>query len=91
MNFNEKEMQFIEKCPRCQSMSCTTDLSSDEQKTKCNSCGHESGINSFRDHEKMEKPQPNGRLIDNFGRRGMKDPEEVSRRIQLLKGLDINL
>ena len=54
-----KEMEFVEKCPRCKSMSCSTDLSSDDRKTKCNSCGFEGNISSFREHQKKEYPQPN--------------------------------
>lgn len=86
-----KEMEFFEKCPRCKSMSCTTELSSDDRKTKCSSCGFEGNILKFREHEGEEHPQPNKRPIDDFGKKGFKDYEQISKKIRLLKDLDINL
>ena len=86
-----KEMEFMEICPKCNSMSCTTDLSSDDRKTKCNSCGFEGNISRFREHEGKEPSQEPIQQRDQFGRKRFLDPTEESKRIQLLKKLDIEL
>lgn len=81
------EMEMYEKCPRCGSLSCTTELSTEDRTTKCSSCGFEGNITRFREHKGYELPKnpiPN----DLFGRKQLR-PEDESRKIQLLNKLDI--
>lgn len=88
MELDAREMEMYEKCPRCGSLSCTTELSTEDRKTKCTSCGFEGNISTFREHKGFEVPKviPN----DMFGRK-LLGPEEESRKIQLLKRLDIEM
>jgi ribosomal protein L37E len=87
--FSSKEMEMYEKCPRCGSLSCTTELSTDDRKTKCGSCGFEGNVTKFREHKGFELPKTD-KPVDLLGRK-MQDPEEESRKIELLKRLDIQL
>jgi ribosomal protein L37E len=90
MEFNHQEMQTFEKCPRCGSLSCVTELSTSDRKTKCSSCGFEGNVLAFREHHNIELPVDNKRPPDMFGRKQIQDPEEASRRLELLKRLDIH-
>lgn len=91
MELDAREMETYEKCPRCGSLSCMTELSSDDRKTKCSSCGYEGNISVFREHHSIETPQTPKIPIDMFGKKGFKNPEDASYKETLLKRLDIRL
>jgi len=89
MEFNQQQMETFEQCPRCKTLSCETELSTSDRKTKCSACGYEGSISKFREHHSQEHPQTPKTPIDLFGRKGIADPEEASRREELIKRLDI--
>ena len=87
MEFDAREMEFYEKCPRCSSLSCSTDLSTDDRKTKCSSCGFEGNISTFRDHSHIETPKIT-KPVDLMGK-PLQNPEDASYKETLIKRLDI--
>ena len=88
MEFDAREMQMYEKCPRCGSLSCTTELSTSDRKTKCSSCGFEGNITTFREHKGIEVPKNPSKPRDEFGKE-LLSPEKLSQRIKILDELNL--
>lgn len=83
------EMELYEKCPRCGSMSCETDLSTDDRKTNCSSCGFSGNISTFREHKGFEKPKHSGKPTDFFGNKILSS-DKLSERITMLDKMGLN-
>lgn len=89
MELGSREMQMYEKCPRCGSLSCETDLSTDNRNTTCSSCGYIGNVSKYREHKQYELPKQN-KPKDFFGKE-MMGPEDHSYKLNMMKRLDINL
>jgi transcription elongation factor Elf1 len=79
-------LEFYEKCPNCGSLSCSTDISSDDRKTTCSTCGFSGNITTFRNHDNIEinKWAPK----DIFGKQQL-NMERADYKKMLMKNLDI--
>lgn len=79
------ELNNYEKCPKCNSLSNETDLSSNI--ITCTSCGYKNTANSFRNHEHVESYDVSNRK-DFFGK-NIIDSDENDYKRNLIKKLDI--
>lgn len=82
------EMSIFEKCPRCKSMSCETELSTSDRNTKCSTCGYTGSIAKFREHLDGEFIPSDNKQVNMFGKE-LLSSEDNLRKMQMLKNLDI--